>query len=102
MTDLMVLLLAMVLQSATPAAHGAPAEKAPAAAGQKGAHGNDGAKGGPASADPLSNLKPHEERRYRADMQDCEKAQGADRRLCERSVHNRAAAKSRRRGAAGG
>lgn len=52
------------------------------------------------SADPLANLKPYEERRYRIDMQDCDKQKGVDRKLCERSVRNKAAAKSRRRATA--
>ena len=54
---------------------------------------------GASSASPeLANLKGYEERRYRIDMMDCEKEKGIDRRICERSVHKRAAAKSRRRG----
>jgi hypothetical protein len=48
-------------------------------------------------ADPLGNLKPYEERRYRIDMQDCDKQKGVDRKLCERTVRNKAVAKSRRR-----
>lgn len=56
---------------------------------------------GARTSDPLANLKPHEERRYRIDMQDCGKENGVERRLCERSVRSKAAAKSRRRGAAG-
>lgn len=51
-------------------------------------------------ADPLGHLKPYEERRYRMDMQDCGKEKGVERRLCERTVRNKAAAKSRRRAAA--
>ncbi|MGE5526149.1 MAG: hypothetical protein ACM3SS_20730 [Rhodospirillaceae bacterium] len=50
-------------------------------------------------ADPLGRLKPYEERRYRMDMQDCGKEKGVERRLCERTVRNKAAAKSRRRAA---
>jgi hypothetical protein len=49
------------------------------------------------AADPLGNLKPYEERRYRIDMQDCDKQKGVDRKLCERTVRNKAVAKSRRR-----
>jgi hypothetical protein len=49
------------------------------------------------AADPLGNLKPYEERRYRIDLQDCDKQKGVDRKLCERSVRNKAVAKSRRR-----
>lgn len=56
---------------------------------------------GARAADPLANLKAYEERRYRIDMQDCAKQKGADRRVCERTVHRRAAAKSRRRGESG-
>lgn len=52
-------------------------------------------------SDPLGNLKPYEERRYRIDMQDCGKEKGVDRRLCERSVERKAAAKSRRRATTG-
>ena len=51
-------------------------------------------------ADPLGNLKPYEERRYRIDMQDCDKQKGVDRRVCERTVRSKAAAKSRRRATA--
>jgi len=51
-------------------------------------------------AAPLAHLKPYEERRYRIDMQDCDKQKGVDRKLCERTVRNKAVAKSRRRGAA--
>jgi hypothetical protein len=47
--------------------------------------------------DPLGHLKPYEERRYRIDMQDCDKQKGVDRKLCERTVRNKAVAKSRRR-----
>jgi hypothetical protein len=49
------------------------------------------------AADPLGALKPYEERRYRIDMQDCDKQKGVDRKLCERTVRNKAVAKSRRR-----
>jgi hypothetical protein len=56
---------------------------------------------GARAADPLANLKPHEERRYRMDLADCAKEQGAERRVCERAIRSKAAAKSRRRGAAG-
>lgn len=52
------------------------------------------------AADPLGNLKPYEERRYRIDLQDCDKQKGVDRKLCERTVRNKAAAKSRRRATA--
>ena len=48
--------------------------------------------------DPMGNLKPYEERRYRIDMQDCDKEKGVDRKVCERTVRNRAVSKSRRRG----
>jgi len=56
--------------------------------------------GGARAGDPLANLEVYEQRRYRIDMQDCEKQTGADRTVCQRSVRNKAAAKSRRRGAA--
>ena len=52
-------------------------------------------------ADPMGNLKPYEERRYRIDMLDCEKQKGGDRKVCERAVRNKAAAKSRRRAMSG-
>lgn len=82
------------------ALHAAPAAWA-ADAVKPAAPADRGARGGARPADPLANLKPYEERRYRIDMQECGKEKGVDRRLCERSVHNRAAAKSRRRGAGG-
>lgn len=69
---------------------GAPGKGAPTAATSAPAH---------QPADPLAHLKPHETRRYRLDLQDCGKETGVDRRLCERSVQGKAAAKSRRRAA---
>lgn len=93
MTDLAVVLLLLTLNAAAP-------DRADAADSPRSAGPAKEDKGGKAaSGDPLAHLKPHEERRYKVDMQDCAKEQGADRRLCERSVHSRAAAKSRRRGA---
>jgi hypothetical protein len=96
-----VMLLLLSLNAAAPAPVEAADEgKAPSGTGR------DAASGAPKPApgkpgDPLANLKPHEERRYRIDMQDCAKEKAADRRLCERSVQNRAEARSRRRGASG-
>lgn len=100
--DWVVLMLLLSLNAAAPATVAAaddakaaePARKDEKAAAPKGAPGK-------APGDPLAHLKPHEERRYRIDMQDCAKEKAADRRLCERSVQSRAAARSRRRGAAG-
>jgi len=73
----------------------------PAHAAQEGAaSGPRGAKpGGARAVDPLANLEIYEQRRYRIEMQDCYKQTGAERKVCQRSVRNKAAAKSRRRGA---
>lgn len=101
--DWVVVMLLLSLNTAVPAtaaaaddakATTAPAGKDDRATAPKSAPGK-------APGDPLAHLKPHEERRYRIDMQDCAKEKAADRRLCERSVQSRAAARSRRRGAAG-
>lgn len=91
--------------SATVAGAGLAAERASPSSGLQAGKDRAGLSPGEASAparrpaDPLGNLKPYEERRYRIDMQDCGKEKGVDRRLCERSVQRKAAAKSRRRAA---
>jgi hypothetical protein len=86
------ILLSMVLGIASMSTEATGAESAKPAA--------PAAKPGDATraADPLGNLKPYEERRYRIDMQDCDKQKGVDRKVCERTVRTRAVAKSRRRG----
>lgn len=89
-----VLLIIVFVCAAVPAAaQGAEAQK-PQAPAQKPDNANR-------PADPLGGLKRYEERRYRIDMLDCEKQKSADRKVCERSVRNKATAKSRRRAASG-
>ena len=100
--DWVVVMLLLSLNAAAPATAEAADGATPTAPARKDAK-DASPKGAPGKApgDPLANLKPHEERRYRIDMQDCAKEKAADRRLCERSVQSRAAARSRRRGTAG-
>lgn len=100
--DWVVVMLLLSLNAAAPAtAEAADSAKPAAPARQDDTDASPRGAPGKAPGDPLANLKPHEERRYRIDMQDCAKEKAADRRLCERSVQSRAAARSRRRGAAG-
>lgn len=86
-------LLMLVLGVAFQAAHAADDGTAPAAP-------NGASRGGARASDPLANLEIYEQRRYRMDMDECRKQTGVDRKVCQRSVRNKAASKSRRRGAA--
>ena len=92
-TAFLGLALALALHATGWAAAVAPAPAKPAAPAQQEGHA-------PTPLDPLGNLKPYEERRYRIDMGDCQKEKGVDRRVCERTVRHKAQVKSRRRAAA--
>ncbi len=92
----------MSVLAAIAAFNPSPAAAAATDAPQAGAPSDksaDKAAGGARPADPLANLKPHEERRYRLALDDCSKEKGTERRVCERSVRRHAEAKSRRRSA---
>lgn len=47
--------------------------------------------------DPISTLPVYEQRRYRMDLQDCDKQKAKDRLVCRRVVHRQAVTKARRR-----
>jgi hypothetical protein len=80
-------LLALTVAGAALTAQGAPAPAADRAAPA-------GVESRP--ADPISTLPVYEQRRYRLDLQDCDKQKARDRQVCRRVVHRHAVTKAHR------